>query len=276
MSRDRNRKNDIARSDEHNSRGIALADRGWLDEAIREFQKAIELDPDSAHARDNLASVLAEKGLFREALAEYLAALRIEPESPTAHHNLACFLAIHGPEMAVSEYREAIRIDPEYPDAHLNLGLSHAEAGRNAEAKEAFQRAIDLAPGDALPRQELGGILLDEGDHRAAIGHLKEAVRLDPASFEAWLDLGVAYAQKGFYAEAERAYARAGELRPEDVLLAYDRAALYALWGKAPQSVEALRKAISLDGEKVRGWLRGDTAFDAVRREPGFEELVHG
>jgi Flp pilus assembly protein TadD len=60
-------KDNIALSDEHNSRGIELADRGWLDEAIREFRKAIDLDPDSAHAHDNLATVYAEKKLYREA-----------------------------------------------------------------------------------------------------------------------------------------------------------------------------------------------------------------
>ena len=33
-------KDNIALSDEHNTRGIELADRGWLDEAIKEFKKA--------------------------------------------------------------------------------------------------------------------------------------------------------------------------------------------------------------------------------------------
>src|SRR5690606_10593155 len=57
-------KDHIALSDEHNARGIELADHGMLDEAMREFCKAIELDPDSAHAHDNLATVLTEKKLF--------------------------------------------------------------------------------------------------------------------------------------------------------------------------------------------------------------------
>src|SRR5512139_2151097 len=117
----RDKKDHIALSDEHNSRGIELADRGWLDEAAREFQKAIELDPDSAHAHDNLATVYSEKKLYRDALAEYLTALRLEPDSATAHYNLACFLATHGPDMAIAEYQEALAQDPEYPDAHLNL-----------------------------------------------------------------------------------------------------------------------------------------------------------
>src|SRR5690242_21697827 len=106
MGRDRDR---TVRSDEHNSRGIELADRGWLDEAIKEFKKAIELDPRSAHAHDNLASVYSEKKLHREALQEYLTALALEPDSATAHYNLACFLATQGPEMAVAEYQHAIQ-----------------------------------------------------------------------------------------------------------------------------------------------------------------------
>src|SRR6516164_5975702 len=148
-------KDNIALSDEHNSRGIELADRGWLDEAIREFRKAIDLDPDSAHAHDSLATVYAEKKQYREALNEYLTALKLEPDSPTAHYNLACFLSTHGPEMAVAEYKTAIELDPE----------------------------------DAFPRHELAALYMDEGDYRSAIAQLKEVVRLDAESFEGHLDL---------------------------------------------------------------------------------------
>jgi len=66
MARDKQDK--LGKSDEHNSRGIELADRGWLDEAIKEFKKAIELDPESAHAHDNLATVYSEKKLYTQAL----------------------------------------------------------------------------------------------------------------------------------------------------------------------------------------------------------------
>ena len=71
---------------------------------------------------------------------------------------------------------------------------------------------------------------MDAGDYRAAIAQLKEVVRLEPESFEAHLDLGICFAQKGFYAESERAYANARELKADDILLHYNAAALYALW----------------------------------------------
>src|ERR1700684_3187725 len=110
----------LSQSDTHNERGIELADRGWLDEAIKEFRKAIDLDPKSAHAHDNLATVYAEKRQFRDALSEDLTAINLEPESPTAHYNLACFLSTHGLEMAVDEFQESLELDPDYSDAHLN------------------------------------------------------------------------------------------------------------------------------------------------------------
>jgi Flp pilus assembly protein TadD len=100
--------------------------------------------------------------------------------------------------------------------------------------------------------------------------------RLEPDNFEAHLDLGICYAQKGFYAEAERAYQRARELQPEDLLLNYNASALYALWGKHEESLASLRRALATDPGKVRGWLASDPMFEALRGKPEFEALARG
>lgn len=268
------KKDRITLSDQHNARGIELADRGWLDEAVKEFKKAIDLDPESAHAHDNLATVYAEKKRFREALAEYIAALDLDPDAATAHYNLANFLATHGLEMAVEEYRASLTLDPEHPDTHLNLGLTLAEQGKIDEAERALRTAVELAPKDPYPRHELAALQMDAGDYRSAIGLLKEVVRLEPESFEAHLDLGICFAQKGFYAESERAYARARALRADDVLLHYNTAALYALWGRPSQALENLELALATDAARVKGWLRADRMFEALEGLPEFEALV--
>ena len=267
-------KDRTSRSDEHNSRGIELADRGWLDEAIKEFKKAIDLDPKSAHAHDNLATVYGEKKLYRDALREYLTALELEPDSPTAHYNLACFLATHGQEMAVDQYKEAIELDPEYPDAHLNLGMTYADMDKREDAVTEFKAAIELDPLDPLAHHELAAMLMDEGDYRAAISQLNEVVRLDAENFEGHLDLGICYAQKGFYEEAQRCYERARALSPDDVLLNYNVAALYALWDRPRDALEALKKAVEKDALKVRGWLASDPMFESLKGQPDFEQLV--
>jgi Flp pilus assembly protein TadD len=268
MAKDGDRKQDkTGKSDEHNARGIELADRGWLDEAVREFKRAIELDPQSAHAHDNLATVYAEK-------KEYLTALELEPESATAHYNLACFLATHSHEMAIEQYKEAIELDPEYPDAHLNLGMTYADLDQRDDAKAQFKAAIEMDQGDALARHELAALLMDEGDYRGAIALLKEVTRLEPNNYEGWLDLGISYAQKGFYQEAERSYVKARELNADDVLLNYNIAALYSLWERRADALEALRKALEKEPTKVRGWLSADPMFDGLKGIAEFERLI--
>ncbi len=266
-------KDTIASSDEHNSRGIELADRGWYDEAVKEFKKAIELDPTSAHAWDNLASVYAEKKSYREALDAHLKALALEPDSANGHYNLAAFLSLHGLDFAVSEYQQAIELEPDYPDAHLNLGLAYADLGRTEEAMAAMKTAIEQEPKDALARQELASLQMDEGDFRSAISLLKDVTRLEPDNFEAWLDLGICYAQKGFYEEAERAYAGAAGLREDDLLLAYNRAALYALWGRKADALAQLTRAAQADRPKVVAWLKDDPMFASLEGDPDFEAL---
>jgi Flp pilus assembly protein TadD len=99
-------------------------------------------------------------------------------------------------------------------------------------------------------------------------------VRLEPQNYEGWLDLGISYAQKGFYQEAERCYAKAGELNPDDVLLNYNVAALYSLWDRRPDALAALRKALEKEPAKVRSWLAADPMFDGIKTAPEFEQLL--
>jgi Flp pilus assembly protein TadD len=263
-------------ADQHNERGIELADRGWLEEAEKEFNKAIALDPASAHPHENLAMLHARRKRWREALLAHLKAVEVEPESSGARFTLASFLATHALEMAEAEYREAIAADPEHAEAHMELGLALADMGRAEEGLKELAVAVKLAPEDSMARHELASLLMDEGDYRTAIGHLREAARLEPESFEIQLDLGLCYAQKGFYAEAERAYEKARGLKPDDAVVNYDLASLYAQWGRSADALAPLKKALEADGEKVRGWLSSDPVFAPLRGGDAFDQLVAG
>jgi Flp pilus assembly protein TadD len=156
----------------------------------------------------------------------------------------------------------------------LNLGLTYADHGHIEEAMRELRVAIELDPSDAFPRHELAALQMDEGDYRAAIAQLKEVVRLEPDNFEGQLDLGICFAQKGFYAEAERSYQRARDLNPEDLLLSYNTSALYSLWGRREEALTYLRSALAIDKKKVQAWLATDPMFDSLKADPEFERLV--
>lgn len=268
------KRDEIVQSDEHNARGIELADRGWLDEAANEFKKAIALDPQSAHAHDNLATVLAEKGDLVEALFEYVEALKSDEGSATARHYLASFLAAQGHDLAVSLYRKAIELEPDFPDAHLNLAMSLADHGRLDEALLELEIAHKQAPDDALIQHELACCLIDLERYPDAIGHLKRVVKVAPDHVEANVDLGIAYTAQGFYAEAESTFKRALEIDAHDFAAHYHLAALYATWERVKDALDHLEIAATQDREKARLWVREDRLFDPLRGEERYLALM--
>jgi len=255
----------MSQSDEHNSRGIDLADRGWLDEAVKEFKKAINLDGKSAHAHDNLGTVLAEKGELLDALMEYVEAVRADPQNPGAHHYLASFIAGQGQDLAIAEYRHALELDFEQPNTHLNLALALAETGRLDDAINELEIAYKQAPDDEMIQHELACCLIDIERYPDAIGHLRQIIKRFPDHVEAYVDLGIAYTAQGFCAEAERTFLEALEADEHDFAAHYHMAALYAGWGKGDKAMEHLKEAAERDDERVGAWLKEDRMFDSMQ-----------
>ncbi|MBN1959344.1 MAG: tetratricopeptide repeat protein [Deltaproteobacteria bacterium] len=264
----------VTQSDEHNARGIELADRGWLDEAMSEFRKAIKLDPLSAHAHDNLATILAEKGQLIDALSEYLEALKADPESPSAYHYLGSFLAAHGHELAISQYRKAIELEYEFPDAHLNLALALADNCQLDAAISELEIALEQAPEDEMISHELASCLIDLGRHTEAIHHLKRIIKTHPQHIEIWIDLGIAYTAQGFFAEAESAFKKGINIDNQNFGSHYHIAALYTSWNRHRDALDFLETAKTIDSERTRKWLLEDRVFDPLRDEPRFKKLI--
>jgi protein O-mannosyl-transferase len=129
------------------NRGVSLATQGAFDEAIREYEKAIRLDPGGDDAHSSLAYALLKTGQDAEAIREYEVSLRLSPKDAEAHNNLGNILARQGRVVeATPHITEALRLKPNYPEAHDNLGAILAGQGRYAEAAAQFQEVLRLKP----------------------------------------------------------------------------------------------------------------------------------
>jgi tetratricopeptide (TPR) repeat protein len=118
-------------------------------EAIAELRKAVELEPLEADAHHSLGVAYAEDGRWEEAIKAYRQALSIptfaEPE--VARHNLGLALYSVGRlKEAEDSLRLAISLDPAFFPAYYTLGLVLVSQSRPEEAKQAFRRAHELAP----------------------------------------------------------------------------------------------------------------------------------
>ena len=136
--------------------GVILAEKGQLDEAIRQFQEAIRLKPDYANARFNFSAVLSMNGQTDEAIRQYEEALRLKPDEAEAQYNLATLLLGKGRlDEAIHHFQQALSAKRDYAEAHNNLGTAFYRQGRVGEAIREFQEALRLKPDFADARKNL-------------------------------------------------------------------------------------------------------------------------
>ncbi len=128
--------------------GNAFLKVGWPDEAVRQYQQAIRLEPGQATIYNDLGNILLGQNNISEARQNYRKARELDPALAQAHGNYCTTLARESRlEESVDCYREAIRIFPNQVDAYFNLGVTYARLERWQEAIDVWTRVLDLRPG---------------------------------------------------------------------------------------------------------------------------------
>jgi tetratricopeptide (TPR) repeat protein len=225
--------------------GIALATKGQIDEAIRQFQEVIRLKPDDTEAHYNLGIALARKGQTEEAIRQFQEAIRLKPDYTKAHYNLGDALARKGQtDEAIRQFQEAIRLKPDDAEAHNNLGTALARKGQTEEAIRQYQEAIGLKPDNAEAHYNLGNILFKKDQTDEAIRQFQEAIRLTPDYAEAHYSLGNALGRKGQIEEAIRQYQEVIRLNPEYADAHYNLGSALLTKGQIEEAIHQFREVI--------------------------------
>ncbi len=224
----------------HNNLGAALAKKGQIDEAIRQLQEALRLQPHFAPACNNLANALLLKGQIDEAIGQYQEAIRLNPDHAEAYYNLGTALLLKGQtDEAIRQFQEVLRLKPDHAEAHYNLGNVLGSKGQTDEAIRQFQEAIRLKPDHPLAHYNLGNARLLKGQMDEAIRQYLEALRLNPNHAEGHYNLGTALGSKGQTDEAITQYQEAIRLNPGNADAHYNLGLALASKG---QTEEAIRR----------------------------------
>jgi len=170
----------------HDSLGSAVLQRGQVDEAIAQFQKALEINPNDAEAQNNLGWVLFQKGQVDEAMAQYQKALTSNPNYTLANDNLGLALLRKGQvDEAMVQFQRASVINPNDLDAHNNLGMVLAQKGQVDQAIIQYRKALEINPNSDTVHYNLGLVLFQENLVDEAIAQFQEALRLNPNNNDA-------------------------------------------------------------------------------------------
>jgi tetratricopeptide (TPR) repeat protein len=119
-----------------NKIGIAYHQMMDLDTARKQYEKALELDPNYAEARNNLGAIYYAKRNYNRAIKEYNRALKLSPNSASIYSNLGtAYFAKKNYKEALSCYQKALDLDPEVFEHRSNYGVLLQERTVEERAK---------------------------------------------------------------------------------------------------------------------------------------------
>jgi tetratricopeptide (TPR) repeat protein len=243
---------------------------GRLDTAIACTRHALQLDPESATAHNNLGMFLRDRKRIDQAAAHFCEALRIEPDHPNAHANLGGIRLMQGRfEKARLHFSQALRFDPDNPNTHVLLASVLAQQHRCDEAVLHYQQALRLEPDLPHARKGLAAITARLDMIQPVIEECRETLRSDPLDVEARFKLALGLDQQGELEAAVveyRAVLRDDPQHPDARELLDATAARLDARRAAREIVDTLWAQLN-DGRLVARQLRqDDTLAEPVRR----------
>jgi tetratricopeptide (TPR) repeat protein len=184
------------------SRAAAWELKGATDNAIKDIEEAIRLDP-SARTYNGRAWIWLGKKEYDKAIADSNEALRLNPHSEGAYRNRGVALAAKEErDKATVDFTEVIRLDPKCFDAYFNRGLQWLRKKEYDKAIADHSEAIRLDSNFAIAYYCRGLAWGYKGDYDRAIADFSETVRLDRKCAHAFVLRAYAWAHTKAYGKA--------------------------------------------------------------------------
>jgi len=182
----------------YNNLGEAYDALGRYEDAIREFQAALKIDPNYVFALNNLGNVYGKLEQYQRSLVYFERALQLDETYAPAHYNLARALqAVNRPQEAMTFYRRAIELVPYFEEAIFNYAMLGVQLGKSEESIPWFKRFIELQPQNRRGYFGLGNAHMTLGRFDEAIAAYTQTVRMQPDYLPAYVNLAAAQMQSG-------------------------------------------------------------------------------
>ncbi len=231
-----------------NDRGVAYVRLGRTQEAITDFNKAVELFPEYAATYNNRGNLLMALGLMEEATKDFNRAIALAPGYAAAYNNRAgALLQVGKPKQAIRDFTQAVKLLPAAAAPLAGRGRAHLELGRPHAAIRDFSRAVGSDARFASGYRSRAEAKLRVGHYNEAIEDLSRAIAFDINNAEAYSVRGNAYLSTGNLEAAIGDFTRVIELKPGDPKGHEQRGLANAMLDIQESALVDLNRAIELN-----------------------------
>jgi tetratricopeptide (TPR) repeat protein len=234
------------------NRGIAYTERGMNNEASKDYEYVLHIDPRNGRALNNLANIYVARGEYDKAIANYARALEIwlpdgEPYDEVYFSRATAYGQKGMYEKAIRDLDRYISTETDFAPAYCNRGVAKSNIGKYQEAIEDFTIALmkDQNYGEAY--SDRGFVFQQMGKYEEAFKDYGEAIRLGNHVLEASINRGAILINNKNYDAAIVEYTRALELSANSPLALNGRGFAWYMKGDFRRALNDLSKAIQID-----------------------------
>jgi tetratricopeptide (TPR) repeat protein len=259
--------------------------------AVQLFEQAIAKDPSYASAHAGIGAACAtlyqmfdrKQEWLDRAIEASLRALIFDASVSEAYSSLGqAYFSKRDFAPAIEASRKAVALAPDNFMGYWVIGRVYFDTDRFPEALEAFEKVVEINPefysaysDIASTSHRMGDLEREKRTNALLLEYFPEFLARHPDDARAHMMLGIILSRFGRLDEARAEGKTAVQLCPDDPLMLYNIACLYASLGEKALSIETLGQAIAA-GNHHFDWMKRDPDLDPIRSEPAYVALMEG
>ena len=230
------------------SRARIFIDRGLQKDALQDYDRAIQLDPNNVYGWANRGITRVQVGDLAGAKSDLVKAESIDPtfvQNAIGRGMLAD--AEHRPADAVIAYTQALQREPENSYARQQRASAYILLGQTGDALADLSTAVDKNRDDPQGYLDRGDQYLDLGRYDEALADFDKAATLAPDNVAALSARGLAHVWKGQYDDAAKDLDAASKLDPRNAVIFRARGLMAERQGAYDDAITAYTTALQIE-----------------------------
>jgi len=262
-------------------RGNELLKEGSFDKAIADYNRLIQMSPNTATAYANRGFAYLKQKNYVKAINDLDQAILLDPKLVDAYHDRGQAYILNKPHdyaKAVADFETVLRLAPNFPKIKQTLENARQVMNRNAPPASAND---SVAVAATLERQVAKSTMayIQKGDFDKAIEDLDQTIKQNPNSSAAYFNRSLAYSAKDDFSKAIEDLNQSIELNPNNADAYLLRGSALAINGDGSDKViKELNEAIRLNPNSAEAYFLRGAAYsnkeDYVKAIADFEAAL--
>jgi tetratricopeptide (TPR) repeat protein len=225
---------------------------GYWKNSFTLFSHAIQITKNNAQAYTNLGMAFFAKGKIGEAIKHYEKAIQMIPDVLPYYHRGSAYIKLHQYQRAIEDFNKAILLKPDCVAAYYNKGTAYYKINQYQLSK-----TILLKPDYVEAYNNRGLAYAQLGKFQRAIVDFNKAITLKSDFIKAYYNRGLAFSELGQYQNAIEDFTKAINLKSDYVKAYINRANVYLKQGNSVAGCRDAQKVCELGDCKFLEFVKG-------------------